>query len=103
MEALCAVHRPLLSGQDVALQESVLEILRALLDPSSMTVKVATDPAPQSLMCLHTERLSDGCCVQTHNIPCNMALCSTEVWADGKSSCAASNSHRAERLLGALL
>ena len=32
--------RPLLSGQEVALQESVLEILRALLDPSSMTMKV---------------------------------------------------------------
>ena len=43
-DAPCAVHRPLLSGQDVALQESVLEILRALLDPSSMTVKVATQP-----------------------------------------------------------
>ena len=50
------MRRPLLSGQDVALQESVLEILRALLDPSSMTVKVAATPT-QSSMCSHSEGL----------------------------------------------
>ena len=56
----------------MALQESVLEILRALLDPSSMTVKVVTYPTPQSSMCLHTERLQDGFCVQTD---CTLQQC----------------------------
>ncbi|KAK9907487.1 hypothetical protein WJX75_004578 [Coccomyxa subellipsoidea] len=35
--------RPLLSGGDVGLQESVLEILRALLDPSTMTLKAESN------------------------------------------------------------
>ncbi len=40
--ATAAARRPLLTGADGALQESVLEILRALLDPSSFTQKVAS-------------------------------------------------------------
>ena len=36
----CCACRPLLSVADGGLQESVLEILRALLDPSSFTQKV---------------------------------------------------------------
>ncbi|CAK0784720.1 hypothetical protein CVIRNUC_007924 [Coccomyxa viridis] len=48
--------KPLLSGQDVALQESVLEILRALLDPSSMTVKQATATEQNAFLELFYER-----------------------------------------------
>ncbi|CAL5223154.1 g5623 [Coccomyxa viridis] len=48
--------KPLLSGQEVALQESVLEILRALLDPSSMTMKAATATEQNAFLELFYDR-----------------------------------------------
>ena len=44
--------RPLLVGADGGLQESVLEILRALLDPTSFTQKVGSDAHSHALLCL---------------------------------------------------